>query len=122
MLLIWRAGGIGAGDAKLMAAVGALTGWAFTLSALFYGLAVALVMALVLMIRRGILGRTFKRIGRFLWLALCRAKPGNVASEDSPTVPLGLAFCIGTAIHMVDYLLGGPVSHRLMGAGPGLGL
>jgi prepilin peptidase CpaA len=113
LLLIWRAGGIGGGDAKLMAAVGALTGWEFTLSALFYGLIFAAVMAFVLMIRRGIVVRTFRRIGRFLWLTLCRAKPGDVVTADSPKVPFGLALCLGAAAHMVDYLLGGPVSRHL---------
>jgi len=114
LLLIWRAGGIGGGDAKLMAAVGALTGWEFTLSAMFYGLIVAALMAFVLMIRRGIVVRTFRRIGRFLWLTLCRAKPGDVATADSPKVPFGLALCIGAAAYLVDYLLGGPVSRHLL--------
>ena len=44
LLVAWLAGGIGGGDAKLMAAVGALTGWEFTLTAMFYGFAVAAMM------------------------------------------------------------------------------
>ena len=43
MFLAWQAGGIGGGDAKLMAAVGALAGWRFVLTAMFYGLGVSVV-------------------------------------------------------------------------------
>ena len=122
LLLVWRAGGIGGGDAKLMGAVGALTGWKFTLAAMFYGFFVAALMAIAVMIRARIVRRTLGRIWRFLCLAMVKARPADPASPDSPKIPFGLALCIGTALHLVDYLFGGPVTQRLMGAGPGFGM
>jgi len=113
LYLAWRAGGIGGGDAKMMAAVGALTGWRFTLAAMFYGFAVAAVMALFVMVTRRILWRTLGRIWRFLYLAMLRAKPVDPATPDSPKIPFGLALCIGSALQLTDTLLGGPVTSRL---------
>lgn len=49
-------GGFGGGDLKLMAAVGALTGLAVTLTALVLVAAVGAAMAVVLLIRKGRLG------------------------------------------------------------------
>lgn len=123
LLVIWQTTrGINGGDVKLMAAVGALTGWQFTLSSMFYGLIAAALMALAVILHHGIFKRTVKRIFRFLWLAMCATKPGDVASPDSPKVAFGVALCVGTAAHLVDALCGGPVCHRLLGSTPGLGM
>jgi prepilin peptidase CpaA len=115
MFVAWRAGGIGGGDAKLMAAVGALTGWRFALSALFCGLLVSALMAVGVMIRRRIALRTLGRIWRFLYLALTPTRPSDPAVAGSPKVPFGLALCIGSGAALVDRFLGGPMAARLLG-------
>jgi len=96
-----------------MAAVGALTGWKFALASLFYGFAVAGVMALFVMLRRRILKRTVGRVWRFVVLSLMRAEPVDPAGADSPKIPFGLALCIGSALELADVLAGGPVTARL---------
>lgn len=122
MLLIWRAGGIGAGDAKLTAAIGALTGWNFALAVMLYGFVVAALMAFCVMIKRGILRDTLGRIWRFLVLALSKAKPADPATASSPRIPFGLALCVGGLAHLVDVVvLGGAVSRGLLGAGSTVG-
>lgn len=108
MLVVWMAGGIGGGDAKIMAAIGALMGPAFTLDTLFWGLAAALVMAIIVMIRRRILRRTLGRVGRFLMLAFVRARPADPAEPDSPKIAFGLALCIGAAAALVMHAVGAP--------------
>ncbi|MBN1941803.1 MAG: prepilin peptidase [Phycisphaerae bacterium] len=108
LLLAWLAGGIGGGDAKIMAAVGALTGWQFALSALFYGLAVAMVMAVAIMLRKRIVRDTFGRIWRFFLLWAGRAKPDAPTTQQSPTVPFGLALCIGAAVTLTLTCIFGP--------------
>ena len=97
LFLAWRLGAIGGGDAKLMGAVGALGGVEFAITALFYSCAVAIVMALVVMIRHRIVGRTLGRIFRFVYLATVRGKPADPSGPDSPTLAFGLALCIGSA-------------------------
>ncbi|MCD4825250.1 MAG: prepilin peptidase [Phycisphaerae bacterium] len=108
LLLAWLAGGIGGGDAKIMAAVGSLTGWRFALTAIFYGFAVAAIMAIFILLRRRIVRETLSRVGWFLWLLLVRAKPGDPATEKSPRLPFGLALCIGSFIALVLICIFGP--------------
>ena len=102
LLAAWLAGGIGGGDAKLMGAVGALGGWRFAVAGMFYGFLVAAVMALIVMLRRKIMRRTLGRVLRFLALLLTPTKPADPATEDSPTVPFGLALCIGAAAALLE--------------------
>ena len=115
LLLVWLAGGIGGGDAKLMAAVGALTGWNFTIRAMFCGFLVAALMAVFVMVRLRIVRRTLGRIFRSIYLALVPGK-GAVGppTTESPKIAFGLALCIGSAVALVDTLLGGPMALRLL--------
>jgi len=107
LFVAWRLGAIGGGDAKLMGAVGALGGMEFVITAMFYSCAVAIVMALVVMIRQRIVGRTLGRIFRFVYLLVVRGKPGDPAGPDSPTLAFGLALCIGSAIAAVQLAVRG---------------
>ncbi len=115
LLLAWLAGGIGGGDVKLMAAVGALGGTGVALATLFYGFAVAAVMALAVMLKKKITKRTLGRILRFLYLLFARGKPAGPSSPESPKIPFGLALCIGAAGALVDVLLGGPAARGILG-------
>ncbi len=104
LLLVWMAGGIGGGDAKLMGAVGALTGWSFTLSAMLYGLVAVAVMAIFVMIRRRIAMATLGRIWRFLYLSFTPGKGAGPSGPESPTVAFGLGLWIGSAAALVELL------------------
>ncbi len=116
MLVFWLAGGIGGGDAKLMGAVGALAGWRFALSAMFYGFLIAAVMAMAVMIRRRILKRTLGRIWRVLYLALTPSRPAGPTTEESPKIAFGLALCIGSALALVELAVrGGRASKLILG-------
>lgn len=111
MFVFWRLGAIGGGDAKLMAAVGALTDWRFVLAAMFAAFVVAAVMAIGVMIARRRVRRTLRRIAVALYTAaMPRMKAIDPSGEDSPKIPFGLALCIGTALVLVDALLGGAVA------------
>lgn len=114
LLVAWMAGGINAGDVKLMGAVGALTGWRFTLETMFFGFAAAAVMAFAVMLRRRIVLDTLRRIGRFLYLSFSPHKPSDPATAESPKIPFGFALCIGAAVALVDVLLRGPVAEKLL--------
>ncbi|HDZ22126.1 hypothetical protein LCGC14_0302310 [marine sediment metagenome] len=109
LFVAWRAGGIGGGDAKLMAAVGALTGVNFAVTALAYGLVVAALMAVGVMIQRRVVRQTFGRIGRFLYIGMLRGKPADPATAESPKIAFGLALCIGSAGAMVELFVRGRV-------------
>ncbi len=117
LLVAWLAGGIGGGDAKLMAAVGALTGWRFTVEAMLWGFVVAALMAVIVMVRRRIVRQTLGRIWRFLFLAMTPSRPASPATEASPRIPFGLALCIGSAVALARALVMGPDGATLI---PGL--
>jgi prepilin peptidase CpaA len=114
LLAAWMAGGIGGGDAKLMAAVGALAGWRFAIAAMFYGFAVAAVMAIIVMLHRRVTRRTLKRVFRFLVLLATPGRAHDPASEDSPKIPFGLALCIGSGVALIEVLLRGPMARKLL--------
>ncbi len=105
LMLAALAGGINGGDVKLMGAVGALAGWRFVAAALLYSVLVAAVLAVIVMLYRGVFRRTLKRVGLFLWQVVCMHRPTDPASPDSPKVPFGVAICLGTACTIVDLAL-----------------
>ncbi len=115
LLAAFLVGGIGGGDAKLMGAVGALAGWRFAIAAMLYGFGIAALMALVIMIARGVVRRTLGRIFRFVYLMFTPSRPADPATADSPKVPFGLALCIGSAIALAEVLIHGPVAMKLWG-------
>ncbi len=114
MLAVFFTGGIGGGDVKLMGAIGALTGWRFTLAAMFFGFAVAVVMALVILLRRRMTRQVFKRVFQWFWVVLSFGKAYDPAVEQSPKLPFGLALCLGSAAAMVEVLFRGPVATKLI--------
>ncbi|MFP4105981.1 MAG: prepilin peptidase [Phycisphaerae bacterium] len=101
LFVVLQMGGIGGGDAKLMGVIGALAGWKFALVALFYGLGVAAIIGIAMMIRRRILIRTFVRIWRFLMMAVSPKHTVDPASKDSPKVAIGFAFAVGSLIALL---------------------
>jgi len=106
LLLAWLAGGIGGGDAKLMGAVGAIGGWQFVLSAMLYGFVVAALMAVAVMVRRHLVRRTLRRVWQTLVLLVTPgARPADPTDRDSPTVPFGVALCVGTLAAIAEVLL-----------------
>ncbi len=111
--LAWTAGLIGAGDVKLMAAFGALAGWRFTLSAMFYGFAAAALLAIAMMVRTRVVRRTAGRLWRYLVLSISPGAKSQLETQDSPTVPFGLALCIGAAAALLEAVLRGPDSAKM---------
>jgi len=92
-------GGIGAGDVKLLGAVGAVKGPLFVAwTGLGTGVAGG-VIALVILIRRGQLSASLKRIGFSLFLFLGGAKERSFQALDkgefSGAFPYGMAIALG---------------------------
>ena len=113
LLIVYLSGGLNAGDVKLMGAVGALTGWRFTLEAMFLGFLAAALIAIVLLLRRRMLVATLRRVGQFLLMAAARTRPPDPASAESPKVAFGLALSLGAAAALVEALVRGPLARKL---------
>ncbi len=114
MFVAWRSGGIGGGDAKIMGAVGALCGWRFALTSMFYGFLIAAVMAIIVMLYKRITRDTLKRLFAFVLVLLVKMKPADPATEQSPKIPFGLALCIGAGIALVLVCIYGPAEKMFL--------
>ena len=104
MLLVLTMG-LGGGDMKLMAAVGALSAsWPVVLCTTVYALGVAVIMALGLMVRHKIVRRTLARVFSAALLAPTQT-PANIP-DDSPRVPFAVAVAVGAALAGAEQMLG----------------
>jgi prepilin peptidase CpaA len=102
--IIFAAGGLGGGDVKLMAAVGAVSAsWKLVIATAVYAFLVMFVMAIFVMIRRRIVGRTLKRIATAALMAVSRVSPDM--PTDSPRIPFAVACCVGGAVAGIEHLL-----------------
>jgi len=97
--------GLGGGDMKLMAAVGAWSAsWEVVLSTTLYALAVSLVMAVWITVRRGVVKQTLGRVFSAALLASARVKAD--LPKDNPTVAFAAAVAVGTVIAGAEQMLG----------------
>lgn len=96
----YRAGGMGMGDLKLMAAIGALKGISFWAAAMVDSALAGGVMALAATVRRGTALETLARSLRVPWEMVRAAWTGErtrVPREGRVTVPYGVAIAAGAA-------------------------
>lgn len=101
---------MGAGDWKLVGAMGAFLGPRPLLVVLVAALIVAGVMALAMVIYKRRLGETLRNIGRLLF-AFASGRPGDPAiSLDNPQaakVPFGVAFALAAILYVAAALAKG---------------
>lgn len=96
LLVPFALGGIGAGDVKLLAAIGALGGTAFAATVALAMAVVGGIMALAIMFWRGTLGPIISRLlwdGYRILLGL-----GPAGKSSGITFPYGVAIALGTGI------------------------
>jgi len=93
---------MGAGDVKLMAAVGSLVGWQNWLGVFFISAIVGGILALIIVVRRGRVQRTFRNVG-FILSQMTRLRPAYLAREEldvrSPqavSLPHGAVIAVAT--------------------------
>ena len=93
---------MGAGDVKLMAAVGAMVGWENWFGIFVFSALVGGVMAIILIIRKKRLAKTFWNLG-FILSEMKRGKPAYLGREEldvkSPKavgLPHGAVIAVGT--------------------------
>jgi prepilin peptidase CpaA len=96
---------LGAGDWKLVGALGAFLGPQPLLTVLFGTVLIAGVMALILIIWKRRVGQTFRNIGRMLAGMFSLHLPGQELSLDNPQA-LKVPFGVAMAIAMILYTIG----------------
>ena len=108
LLLPYLMGGMGAGDVKLLAVIGAFGGVPFVLTSFLYGAIIGGLISVFLLARRKAMVSTLKHFLLFLPL---RQKPRhssdamNIARQEK--FPYGIAIALGTLIALFLPLGGG---------------
>jgi prepilin peptidase CpaA len=104
--LLYRAGGIGGGDLKLLAVVGAALGPYLGLEAELYAFVVALLYAPARLIWEGRLGQMLKTLGRMVLRPLLPRdrRPAPVAPEELTALRFAPAIFFGTLTAAVQHL------------------
>lgn len=113
LLLPYLMGGMGAGDAKLMGAVGACLGMDMTLSAFLFIAGVGCLYAfLVIVFQRRRLKGYFKQLWNTALVFMLTRKYVRVetADEDRPKVYYGIAIAVGTLMFLVVEITGGQLA------------
>lgn len=97
LLIPYLLGGMGAGDVKLMAAIGSLKGTAFVLQSFFYIALIGGIIALALIIKKNGFLTTIKAFRLF---PLLSSKTGSILIRQdhysSITFPYGVPITLGT--------------------------
>lgn len=112
LLPLYAVGGMGAGDVKLMAGMGAWLGWQVTLWAFVYTVVVGAVMAVVMVLSKKAWNKHYAQFLMIFseWMTIKDPKKlAEIAAERKPTMfllPYGIPICIGSiAYFFVDGLL-----------------
>lgn len=90
LIIPFMLGGMGAGDVKLLAAIGALNGPYFALFTFIYGAIAGGVMALLVLLLRG---RAMTVLGNLVFTVVV---PGQCLVKSNLGIPYGIAIFIGT--------------------------
>ena len=106
LLPLYSVGGMGAGDVKLMAGMGAWLGWELTLYAFAVSTVVGAVMAVIMVLRKRVV---FKHAANFMtileeWKTIKNPwELSRIAAERKPTMmllPYGIPICIGSIAYL----------------------
>lgn len=103
LILPFFAGGIGAGDVKLMGVVGVLKGPAFVFQAFLLTAIAGGVIALILLAKNRVMGETLRRMGTAFLSLLLMVPRGAVLeglhqSRVMVAFPYGIAISVGTLL------------------------
>ncbi|MDN3019728.1 prepilin peptidase [Paenibacillus sp. BSR1-1] len=103
LIIPYLLGGMGAGDVKLMAAIGALMGTSFVFYSFIYTALIGGVIALLLIIKTNGLRNTIKLF--FFNVVFLRSNIGSIMltknKESSISFPYGVAIVLGTLCTLV---------------------
>jgi prepilin peptidase CpaA len=102
LLPLYAVGGMGAGDVKLMAGIGAWLGWQTTLESFMVSVVVGAIMAVLMVLFRGTWKKHYENFLTIFseWVTIRNPyELSRIAAERKPTMallPYGIPICIGS--------------------------
>jgi prepilin peptidase CpaA len=107
LFIVFVLGGMGGGDVKLMAAIGAVKGYPFIVYAMFYSGLVGGLLAIIAMIWRGVFFKSMHNILRTMATSVIPGfKTVPLDPKDSYPIHFGFAICMGTMWVLVENIIG----------------
>jgi prepilin peptidase CpaA len=107
LLALYAVGGVGGGDVKLMAAIGAMKGKMFVAYCMLYSLFLGALFGVVVVAVRGELGPILRRIWYTVWHTVVPGMgPTSYLDVRGPKINFGLAICFGTLITLLGQVVG----------------
>ncbi len=107
LLPLYAVGGMGAGDVKLMAGIGAWLGWQITLESFLVSAIVGAIMAICMVAVRGTWQKHYENLLTILseWMVIRNPyELSRIAAERKPRMallPYGIPICVGTIGYFV---------------------
>ena len=107
LLPLYSVGGMGAGDVKLMAGIGAWVGWEITFYSFCVSVIVGALMAVIMVASRGAWKKHYEQFLMILseWSVIKNPyELSKIAAERKPTMfllPYGIPICIGTICYFM---------------------
>ena len=107
LLPLYSVGGMGAGDVKLMAGIGAWVGWEITFYSFCVSVIVGAIMAVIMVASRGAWKKHYEQFLMILseWSVIKNPyELSKIAAERKPTMfllPYGIPICIGTICYFM---------------------
>lgn len=101
LLYLW--GGFGAGDAKLMMAVGAIAGTRYLFDLIVFSAVTGGIMAQVVIIRNGVFKKTWKNVLRFFLFLIpfLHLKSEPLEKKNSFYIPYAYSISMGIFLYMI---------------------
>lgn len=102
LLPLYAVGGMGAGDVKLMAGIGAWLGWQITLESFAVSVVVGAIMSVLMVLFRGTWKKHYENFLTIFseWVTIRNPyELSRIAAERKPTMallPYGIPICIGS--------------------------
>ena len=102
LLPLYAVGGMGAGDVKLMAGIGAWLGWQITLESFMVSVVVGAIMSVLMVLFRGTWKKHYENLLTIFseWVTIRNPyELSRIAAERKPTMallPYGIPICIGS--------------------------
>lgn len=102
LLPLYAVGGMGAGDVKLMAGIGAWVGWEITFAAFCVSVVVGAIMAVIMVLSKKKMSHHYQQFLLILseWMVIKNPyELSKIAAERKPRMmllPYGIPICIGT--------------------------
>lgn len=99
---MWVAGGLGAGDVKLMVAIGAVKGSTFLLASSVNIVVIGCLMGLGVLAWRGRLWSALAWVGKMLVWMVSPWRKRPVLVTEQTTIPFGPAICLGALVTLLN--------------------